>query len=95
MKNIYMLKTAKWISLCCFFLGSNVLFAQIVQKHIVNEVLEDSAFVTLEVYDSYTGYPIPATAQVGGRTFQCNELGRVSVYCKFPCFKEVAGSVFE
>ena len=77
-----MLKTAKWISLCCFFLVSNVLFAQIVQKHIVYEVLEDSAFVTIEVYDSYTGHPIQATAQVGGRTFQCNELGRVSVYCK-------------
>lgn len=61
---------------------SNVLFAQIVQKHSVYEVLEDSAFVTIEVYDSYTGYPIQATAQVGGRTFQCNELGRVSVYCK-------------
>ncbi len=82
MNNIFVLKIAKWISLCCFFLVSNVLFAQIVQKPIVCEILEDSAFVTIEVYDSYTGYPIQATAQVDGRTFQCNELGRVSVYCK-------------
>ena len=81
MKNIFMLKTAKWISLCCFFLVSNVLFAQIVQKNMGYEVLEDSALVTIEVYDRYTGYPIRATAQVGTRTFQCNELGRVSVYC--------------
>ena len=82
MKDFFISKTAKWISLCCFFLVSNVLFAQIVQKHIVYEIQEDSALVTIEVYDSYTGYPIQATAQVGGRTFQCNELGRVSVYCK-------------
>ena len=82
MNNIFISKTAKWISLCCFFLVSNVLFAQIVQKNIGYEVLEDSVLVTIEVYDSYTGYPIQATAQVGGRTFQCNELGRVSVYCK-------------
>jgi hypothetical protein len=82
MKDFFIWKTAKWISLCCFFLVSNVLFAQIVQKNIGYEVLEDSAFVTIEVYDSYTGYPIQATAQVGTQTFQCNELGRVSVYCK-------------
>ena len=82
MNNIFMLKTAKWISLCCFFLVSNVLVAQIVQKNIGYEVLEDSALVTIEVYDSFTGYPIKATAQVGNQTFQCNELGRVSVYCK-------------
>ena len=72
MKDFFISKTAKWISLCCFFLVSNVLFAQIVQKHIVYEIQEDSALVTIEVYDSYTGYPIQATAQVGGRTFQCN-----------------------
>ncbi|MFM1773069.1 MAG: hypothetical protein RLZZ71_2211 [Bacteroidota bacterium] len=82
MNNFFIPKTAKWISLCCFFLLSNVLFAQIVQKNIGYEVLEDSLFVTIEVYDSYTGYPIRATAQVGTQTFQCNELGRVSVYCK-------------
>lgn len=96
MNNIFMLKTAKWISLCCFFLVSNVLFAQIVQKHIVYEILEDSAFVTIEVYDSYTGYPIQATAQVDGRTFQCNELGRVSVYCKIRrCVDFVAEGYFD
>lgn len=91
-----MLKTAKWISLCCFFLVSNVLFAQIVQKNIGYEVLEDSALVTIEVYDSYTGYPIKATAQVGTRTFQCNELGRVSVYCKFrKCVDFVAEGYYD
>jgi len=91
-----MLKTAKWISLCCFFLVSNVLFAQIVQKNIGYEVLEDSAFVTIEVYDSYTGYPIQATAQVGTQTFQCNELGRVSVYCKIrKCVDFVAEGYYD
>jgi iron complex outermembrane receptor protein len=83
MKNIFMLKTAKWISLCCFFLVGNFLVAQIVQKNIGYEVLEDSALVIIEAYDSYTGYPLRATAQVGNQTFQCNELGRVTVYCKF------------
>ncbi|MFM2226982.1 MAG: hypothetical protein RL664_325, partial [Bacteroidota bacterium] len=96
MNNIFMLKTAKWISLCCFFLVSNVLFAQIVQKNIGYEVLEDSALVTIEVYDSYSGYPIKATAQVGTRTFQCNELGRVSVYCKFrKCVDFVAEGYYD
>jgi|GEM_PF-732374 len=96
MNNIFMLKTAKWISLCCFFLVSNVLFAQIVQKNIGYEVLEDSAFVTIEVYDSYTGYPIQATAQVGTQTFQCNELGRVSVYCKIrKCVDFVAEGYYD
>ena len=96
MKNIFISKTAKWVSLCCFFLVSNVLFAQIVQKHIVYEIQEDSALVTIEVYDSYTGYPIQATAQVGGRTFQCNALGRVSVYCKIrKCVDFVAEGYYD
>ena len=82
MKNIFISKTAKWISLCCFCFVSNLLLAQIVQKDMGYEVIEDSALVTIEVYDSYTGYPIQAKAQVGNQTFQCNELGRVSVYCK-------------
>jgi iron complex outermembrane receptor protein len=96
MNNIFFWKTAKWVSLCCFFLVSNDLLAQIVQKNMGYEVLEDSAFVTIEVYDSYTGYPIQATAQVDGRTFQCNELGRVSVYCKVRnCVDFVAEGYFD
>lgn len=96
MNNIFIWKTAKRVSLCCFFLVSNDLLAQIVQKNMGYEVLEDSAFVTIEVYDSYTGYPIQATAQVDGRTFQCNELGRVSVYCKVrKCVDFVAEGYFD
>jgi iron complex outermembrane receptor protein len=83
MNNIFMLKTAKWISLCCFFLGSNVLFAQIIQdNNPIIKGLEDSILVTIEVYDSYTGYPIQAYGKRRTLSFQCNELGRVSVYCR-------------
>ncbi|MFA9220616.1 MAG: TonB-dependent receptor [Sediminibacterium sp.] len=83
MKNIFIWKTAKWISLCCFFLGSNVLFAQIIQdNNPIIKGLEDSVLVTIEVYDSYTGYPIQAYGKRRTLSFQCNELGRVSVYCR-------------
>ena len=78
-----MLKTAKWISLCCFFLGSNVPFAQITQdNNPIIKGLEDSVLVTIEVYDSYTGYPIQAYGKRRTLSFQCNELGRVAVYCR-------------
>jgi iron complex outermembrane receptor protein len=82
MKNTFIWKTAKWISLCCFFLVSNDLFSQIVQRDNRTEVLEDSVLVTIEVYDSYTGYPIQANVKRGTLSFRCNELGRVSVYCR-------------
>ena len=82
MNNIFIWKTAKWITLCCFFLVSNDLFSQIVQRNNRTEVLEDSVLVTIEVYDSYTGYPIQAYGKRGTLSFRCNELGRVSVYCR-------------
>lgn len=82
MNNIFMLKTAKWVSLCCFFLMGNDLLAQIVPRSEPYEVLEDSVLVTIEVYDSYTGYPIQAYGKRGTLSFRCNELGRVSVYCR-------------
>ena len=82
MKNIFIWKTAKWVSLCCFFLVSNELVAQIVPRSEPVEVLEDSVLVTIEVYDSSTGYPILAIGKKGSQNFRCNELGRVSIYCR-------------
>ena len=68
-------------TLLFFFLVSNELFAQIVPRSEPVEVLEDSVLVTIEVYDSYSGYPIQAIAKKESLSFKCNELGRVSIYC--------------
>lgn len=82
MKDIFIWKTAKWISLCCFFLMSSELFAQIIQRPEFGELHEDSVLITIEVYDSYSGYPVQAYGKRGTYSFRCNELGRVSLYCK-------------
>jgi len=82
MKSIFILKTAKWISLCCFCFVSNFFFAQITDTSKSAEAPADSVLVTIEVIDPNTGYPIQAIGKKENRSFKCNELGRVSIFCR-------------
>lgn len=80
MKHNFILKTAKCISLCCFFFVSISILGQVVQPSNSIETVEDSVLITIDVYDSYTGYPLQAIGTRGNSTFRCNEMGRVSIY---------------